>query len=223
MKKHIPNLITCLNLLVGVLGCISIVKGDLWNAIYFVLIAALFDFFDGFAARLLNVKSNIGKQLDSLADMISFGLLPALYMQGTIATSDLSPLTLSYLGILIAPFSAIRLAKFNVDTRQENQFLGLPTPANAIMITSLTFIPYTIPGWGLLIITLASCLLMVADIPMIALKFKNYGFKQNIFRYLILLIGVAAFLIHGISGIVIIIPAYIVLSVIGNFVYPTNV
>ncbi|MEO9474291.1 MAG: CDP-diacylglycerol--serine O-phosphatidyltransferase [Cyclobacteriaceae bacterium] len=218
MKKHIPNLITCLNLIVGVLGCISIVKGDLWNAIYFVLIAALFDFFDGFAARLLHVKSNIGKQLDSLADMISFGLLPALYMQGTIATSDLSPLTLSYLGILIAPFSAIRLAKFNVDTRQENQFLGLPTPANAIMITSLTFIPYTIPGWGLLIITFASCALMVASIPMIALKFQNYGFKENIFRYLILLIGVVALVIHGISGIVIIIPAYIVLSIIGNFV-----
>lgn len=223
MKKHIPNLITCLNLIVGVLGCISVVKGDLWNAIYFVLIAALFDFFDGFAARLLNVKSNIGKQLDSLADMISFGLLPALYMQGTIATSHLLPLSLSYLGILIAPFSAIRLAKFNVDTRQENQFLGLPTPANAIMITSLTFIPYTISGWGLIIITLVSCILMVADIPMIALKFKNYGFKENIFRYLVLLIGIGALIIHGVSGIVVIIPAYIVLSAIGNFIPQKNV
>ncbi len=217
MKKHIPNFLTCLNLIVGVLGCISIVKGDLWNAIYFVILAAIFDFFDGFAARMLHVKSDIGKELDSLADMISFGLLPALYMQGAIGQSTLTPITLSYIGILIAPFSAIRLAKFNLDTRQTEQFIGLPTPANAIMITSLTFIPFQLDGWWLIALTLISCALLVSNIPMLALKFSSFGFRKNMMKYILMLISALLIVIFGWKGLVYVIPTYIILSIVGNF------
>lgn len=216
MKKHIPNIITCLNLIVGVLGCISIIKGDLWNAFYFVGLAALFDFLDGFAARMLGVKSEIGKELDSLADMVSFGLLPALYMYGSIMQLGVSPL--AYFGILIAPFSAIRLAKFNLDTRQTDQFLGLPTPANALFITSLVFFPYELNIWWLIAITSISCLLLVSEIPMIALKFSSFTIKNNLLKYLLVGLCVVYIALFGLNGIVYIIPTYLILSFFGNFI-----
>ncbi|MFY0601170.1 MAG: CDP-diacylglycerol--serine O-phosphatidyltransferase [Cyclobacteriaceae bacterium] len=217
MKKHIPNFLTCLNLIVGALGCISIVKGDLWNAIYFVVIAAAFDFLDGFVARILNVKSEIGKQLDSLADMVSFGLLPALYMLGSLNKTSISPPVLSYLGILIVAFSAIRLAKFNVDDRQSEQFLGLPTPANAILITSLIFLPFELNKWSLIGITILSCYLLVSELPMLALKFSSFDLKSNLLRYLLILISILLVVFMGMQGIAFVIPTYIIISIVGNF------
>lgn len=222
MKKHIPNFLTCMNLIVGVLGCISVIKGDIWNAIYFVIIAAAFDFLDGFSARLLNVKSEIGKQLDSLADMISFGLLPALFMLGSLSQTSLAPSILAYIGILIAPFSALRLAKFNIDDRQSEQFLGLPTPANAILITSLTFLPFHLNGWALIAITIASCYLLVSEFPMLALKFSSFDFKPNILKYLLVLISIVCLIIFGFNGIAYLIPVYIILSIVGSVAAKTN-
>ncbi|WP_258102561.1 CDP-diacylglycerol--serine O-phosphatidyltransferase [Marinoscillum sp. MHG1-6] len=223
MKRHIPNILTCTNLVVGALGCISIIKGDLWNAIYFVIVAAAFDFFDGFAARLLNVKSELGKELDSLADMISFGLLPAIYLQAALAKTGIDPLILSYVPILIAPFSALRLAKFNLDTRQADQFIGLPTPANAIMITSMGFLPNGLESWQLIVLAIASCILLVSNIPMLALKFSSFGFKENLWRYLLIIMSLALILILGKSGVVYIIPTYIIVSILGNFISKKSV
>lgn len=222
MRKHIPNILTCMNLIVGVLGCISIVKGDLWNAFYFVGLAALFDFLDGFAARILNVKSEIGKELDSLADMVSFGLLPALYMYENLVLVEASPRILSYIGILIAPFSALRLAKFNLDVRQNDQFLGLPTPANALLITSLIFLPFELNQWWLITITITSCFLLVSEIPMIALKFTSFDFKTNLLKYLMMFLSLIFILVFGLSGIVYIIPAYLILSIVGNLTPKSN-
>ena len=217
MKKHIPNFLTCMNLVVGVLGCISIIKGDLWNPIYFVLICGFFDFLDGFAARLLHVKSEIGKQLDSLADMVSFGMLPAVYMQSMIASQpDCLYTALSYLGILIAPFSALRLAKFNIDDRQSEQFIGLPTPANAIMITSLTFLPFALNTWGLVALSIVSCYLLISPLPMLALKFSSYDFKSNFLKYAMVACFVILLILFGINGVSYLIPLYILLSIIGN-------
>jgi CDP-diacylglycerol---serine O-phosphatidyltransferase len=224
MKKHIPNFLTCMNLIFGVLGCISIIKGDLWNPIYFVLLCGFFDFLDGFVARLLKVKSEIGKQLDSLADMISFGLLPAVYMQAMIAKQpDLMHLSLAYAGILIAPFSALRLAKFNIDERQTEQFIGLPTPANAIMLTSLTFLPIALNSWELIGLSLLSCFLLVSHLPMLALKFSTYDLKNNWLKYLLIVSSISFVAILGMSGVVYIIPFYILLSLIGNFISKSNV
>lgn len=224
MKKHIPNFLTCMNLIVGVLGCISIIKGDLWNPIYFVLVCGIFDFLDGFSARLLRVNSEIGKQLDSLADMISFGLLPAVYMQSVIASqADCPHAALSYIGILISPFSALRLAKFNIDERQSDQFIGLPTPANAIMLTSLTFLPFVIGSWGLVALSLVSCFLLVSPLPMLALKFSSYDFRSNILKYTMIALFVLLIGIFGMTGLTYLIPLYILLSIIGNFTSKSRV
>ncbi len=217
MIRHIPNTLTCLNLITGGAGCIFIIRNDYHLAVYFVLIAALFDFLDGFAARLLKVQSAIGKELDSLADMISFGLLPALYMFRVLeGQSELS--LLPYYGLLIAACSALRLARFNIDERQSNQFLGLPTPANTILITSLSYLP---AGWqlntmtSLIAITLSS-LLLVANMPMIALKFKSFGWKGNELRFLLVFtIGILA-VTFTLNSLPFIIPAYIIVSVLGN-------
>lgn len=221
MKRHIPNLITCLNLLTGALGCIEIVEGRFENAIYYVAVAGLFDFLDGFAARLLSVKSDIGKELDSLADMVSFGLLPALFMMQLLKTGDEA--YLPYFGLLIAVFSALRLAKFNVDTRQTDQFIGLPTPANTLLITSLVFFPIALPIWVLLVITTVSCFLMVAPFPLLALKFKSFGWKGNEARFILVVSCVLLLIVFKSAGLTAIVPLYLILSFIGNFMQPKTV
>lgn len=218
MKKHIPNTLTCLNLLTGALGCVEILQGDFHMAIYYVIIAGIFDFFDGFVARLLKVQSAIGKELDSLADMVSFGVLPALYMVMYIKVADAEPPYLMYAGLLIAAFSAIRLAKFNIDTRQSNTFIGVPTPANTILITSLSFLPddWNPNAWILVAICVISSYLMVMEVPMIALKFKGTSFAANKWKYLLIAIIVVLLIIFKISALPFIIPTYIILSIIEN-------
>lgn len=223
IKAQIPNAITLFNLLVGVIGIIKVLDGDIVLGAYFVLLAALFDFIDGFAARLLKVQSEMGKQLDSLADVVSFGVLPGVIlfsMAKTYSSSEYLP----YLTLIVPMFSAFRLAKFNLDTRQSDQFIGLPTPANALLISTLPQLANYWPKLGefittplvLVAISWVFSILLLAEIPLIALKFKNFSFSQNVFRYVLVGLALGIFLWLGLAGIPLIILAYIGLSLIEN-------
>ena len=215
MRRHIPNLITSLNLLTGVLGIIWVFQENINDALIFVIIAAAFDFFDGFVARLLKVQSPEGKELDSLADMISFSAFPALFLFLYLQNQELH--ISAYTALLIAPFSAMRLAIFNTDDQQSDKFIGLPTPANAIFVTSLPLINPSFPEWAWVALSLASALLLVAPIEMIALKFKTYNFRENLFRYALIVLSVTVLLVFGPKGLVFVIPGYILLSIFSNF------
>ena len=226
MKKHIPNAVTCLNLFSGCVGIVFAFNGDLKSAGYAIFIAAIFDFLDGMLARLLKAYSEIGKQLDSLADVISFGLLPAIIIYQLFLEApqlaDVSPY-LNYSAFLIAIFSALRLAKFNIDERQTENFIGLPTPANAMLIASLPFIvagnntfltDFIHNPYFLLIFSLGMSLLLVAEIPLFSLKFKSLGLKENIFRYILVLASLILIIIAQFAAIPVIIFGYIILSII---------
>lgn len=223
IKSHIPNTLTLFNLLIGVIGIISVLNGDVLSGASFVLLAAGFDFLDGFAARILEVQSNLGKELDSLADVVSFGVLPGIILfQMTKNQSSLE--WLPYLTLIVPMLSAYRLAKFNLDTRQTDRFIGMPTPANALFISTL---PHLLIYWPNLGIWLSSpiflvsiawvlSILLISEIPLIALKFKNFKFKENTFRFLLITIGIFCFAFLRIAGIPLIILAYIGLSLIEN-------
>lgn len=194
IKKHIPNAITCANLFSGCIGIVYAFNGALEMAAYFVLLSGIFDFFDGFAARLLNVKSNIGKELDSLADMVSFGFLPGVVMFQLLAQSNYPSPYLPYMGFIITVFSALRLAKFNIDTRQTEDFIGLNTPMNTLFIVSLPFIqkdyPLVISSAPLLAgLTLLLSWLLVSEIRIFSLKFSSAGWQQNKIKYLFLILS----------------------------------
>ena len=228
MKKHIPNTITCLNLISGCIATYWAFQGDYQIALLFIVIGAVFDFFDGMTARLLHVSSPIGKELDSLADDITFGFAPSAiifsFLQSTtaVANSTLYTLhsTLPYLAFIMAAFSALRLAKFNLDERQALGFIGLPTPANALFWGALIVglgdkiatLPYA--PWIVLATMLVSSWLLVSEIPMFALKFKTWGWQGNQVKYLFLLSCIPLLLLLGISGIAAIIAWYILLSVV---------
>lgn len=242
LKKHIPNTITCLNLISGCIATYWAFQSDYELALLFIVIGAVFDFFDGMSARLLHVSSPIGKELDSLADCITFGFAPSAiifsYMAGIHATQRcLSPLEFPFLlmvgqagtaavAFIMAAFSALRLAKFNLDERQALGFIGLPTPANALFWGSL------IVGAGAwihtsLIIMLGvplSCYLLVSEIPMFALKFKTWGWNGNEVKYIFLLTCIPLLLIFQVTGIAIIIAWYVVLSAINaHFFNDSNI
>jgi len=224
MKKHIPNMITCLNLISGCVACVMAFNNDYFRAFVLIILAAIFDFLDGFAARALKAYSNIGKELDSLADVISFGVAPGMIIYRFLHNSflhqhpDSSWIYVSYLAFLIPAFSALRLAKFNIDDRQTNAFIGLPTPADALFWGSsilllseydkylLYIIPCIIAG-----IFLFSAL-MVSEIPMFSLKFKNYGWKGNETRYILMLTALLLFVFFNLSGISMTIVIYILMS-----------
>ena len=204
--KQIPNAITSCNLICGCIAVGFAMHEHYPSALLFIILGAVFDFFDGMSARLLHVSSDIGKELDSLADDVTFGVAPASMVFSICKTctypsfiGDLS-LYLPYLAFIMAAFSAIRLAKFNLDTRQTTSFIGLPTPANALF-------------WGALIGTFIFSYLLVADIPMFALKFKNLKWTDNKIKYIFILTSILLILILGISGISAIILWYIILSV----------
>lgn len=223
IKKHIPNTLTCLNLLSGMLGILYVVQNGPYYGFYFILAAAVLDFFDGFAARWLKVQSDIGKQLDSLADLVTFGVLPAFIAFFLIQSGQAQPF-LPYIAFFIGIQSAIRLAKFNIDERQEDRFIGLPTPANALFFSTLpvlaensTFLSsYLLNPWLLSTITVIFSLLLTAEIPLLALKFKDFSWKKNLFRYLLLLISAASLIFWGWAGIPIAVLSYILLSLISN-------
>lgn len=223
IKAHIPNTLTLFNLLLGVIGIISVLGGNIFQGATFVLLAAGLDFLDGFAARLLKVQSNLGKELDSLADVVSFGVLPGIIIF-QMAKTQSSIEWLPYLTLIIPMLSAYRLAKFNLDTRQSERFIGLPTPANALLISTLPHLFTLFPKlgtWlstpiGLIGIAWILSILLISEIPLIALKFKNFNFSENIYRFLLLAIGVFCFATLQLAGIPILIIAYIGLSLIEN-------
>ena len=223
LKAQLPNFITLLNLLSGVLGILWVLEGQPLYGAYFVILSATFDFFDGFAARLLKVQSDMGKELDSLADVISFGVLPGILLY-SLSKSQTEASFLPYCTLIIPMLSAYRLAKFNLDTRQSDRFIGLPTPANALLLTT---IPYLAARWpelspwlsspiALVVIAWLTSLLLVAELPLIALKFKNSSFRDNSFRYALLVIGAVCLVWLQLAGIPLVILAYLLLSGMEN-------
>jgi len=226
LKKHLPNAITCANLFSGCIGIVLAFKGELIAASYAIFLSAIFDFFDGLASRVLKSFSGIGKDLDSLADMVSFGVLPAVIMYQLLLQArqidNISPY-LNFIAFLIPVFSALRLAKFNVDTRQAEHFIGLPTPANAILIASFPLIldhqnRYFTPSlqnpYVLSVLIITMCSLLVIEVPMMSLKFKNRDFNKNIFRYLLLLFSAILILFFKFAAVPVVIVFYIILSII---------
>ena len=224
MKKHIPNTITCLNLISGCIATYWAFQGNHELALLFIVIGAVFDFFDGMVARLLHVSSPIGKELDSLADDITFGFAPSAIVFSFLVplTSHLSPLT-PYLAFIMAAFSALRLAKFNLDERQAMGFIGLPTPANALFWGSLivgvgdkmTTLPYA--EYAILAGIFISSWLLVAEIPMFALKFKTWGWKGNEVKFIFLITCIPLLLLLEVSGLAAIIAWYVILSIANSY------
>ena len=223
LKAQLPNFITLLNLLSGVLGILWVLEGQPLYGAYFAILSATFDFFDGFAARLLKVQSDMGKELDSLADVVSFGVLPGILLY-SLTKSQTEASYLPYFTLIIPMLSAYRLAKFNLDTRQSDRFIGLPTPANALLLTT---IPYLAARWpelspwlsspiALVVIAWLTSLLLVAELPLIALKFKNSSFRDNSFRYALLVIGAVCLVWLQLAGIPLVILAYLLLSGMEN-------
>ena len=243
IKNGLPSFFTSLGL---ISGCISIVicisRGDLNLAGYFILAAAVFDFVDGMVARVLHSISAFGKQLDSLADVVSFGVAPAMILYRLILLSyvkstpgadfDVMQPTLGesvilYSAFLIAVFSALRLAKFNLDPEQVKNFKGLPTPASALFITAIGFIAESsreLPfkdmifnRYFLLAVVLFLCFFLVSAISMFSLKFSSFSFRKNILRYLLLLFAAILLVAYGLPGLAPVILLYIVLSMVNNW------
>ncbi|MFC2456881.1 MAG: CDP-diacylglycerol--serine O-phosphatidyltransferase [Prevotella intermedia] len=226
IKKHIPNTITCCNLVSGCVAIAYAFSGNIELSFTWIIIGAVFDFFDGMSARLLNVSSPIGKELDSLADVVTFGVAPSTILFSELSVMSypaiLEPLRsiLPFMAYIMAAFSALRLAKFNLDERQTLGFIGLPTPANALFWGSLIIgagkwleatplMVFFLLG-GILI----SSWLMVSEIPMFALKFKEWGWKGNQIKYIFLLTCIPLLAIFGLTGLAIIIAWYVIISYI---------
>jgi len=225
MKQHIPNSITLLNLASGMIAIILAMQGNLPCAAYMVIIASVFDFADGMVARLLHVKTEIGKQLDSLSDVVSFGVAPGIIMYQLFLQThafQLNKFGINFIVLLFpalyACFAAYRLAKFNIDTRQTQSFIGLPTPAAAFVLISLPFFQslqhcnYFVAIYVGIIILL--CYLMVSSIPLFSLKFENMKPKNNFTRYVLICISIILLILLQLRAIPFIILSYILLSII---------
>ena len=217
MIRQIPNALTSGNLLCGCVGIICSFTNPEIPSAWFVWAACVFDFLDGFSARLLKVSSPIGKELDSLADMVSFGVLPAIAMKNMMVNAGLGQW--SWLGLLLAVFAALRLAKFNVDTRQSDSFIGVPTPAHALFICGIPSLAALFPvGWvggiALLAITFLFSWLMVSPLPLFALKFKDFKWEGNKMRFTFLLLAVLLIIIYKDAGLPLSILLYILFSLL---------
>jgi CDP-diacylglycerol--serine O-phosphatidyltransferase len=229
IKKHIPNSITLLNLLCGCIAMVFVTNSDFEMAFYFVGLGIFLDFFDGFFARLLKVSGPLGLQLDSLADMVTSGLVPGYVMFVMLSNSQpeisASPM-LPYLGFIITMGSCYRLAVFNIDTRQTNSFIGLPTPANALFILSLPLVlkysdswitlEVLTSQWFLLVITLFSAYILNAEIPLFSLKVKKFSFKHNALQIVFLFLSLLLLIFFQYAGIPLIIISYVMLSIVSN-------
>ncbi|MBE6260579.1 MAG: CDP-diacylglycerol--serine O-phosphatidyltransferase [Prevotella sp.] len=222
MKKHIPNTITCLNLISGCIATYFAFDSDYKMALLFIVIGAVFDFFDGMTARLLHVSSPIGKELDSLADDITFGFAPSAMVFSFLCSFHIHFPLIPFLAFIMAAFSALRLAKFNLDERQAMGFIGLPTPANALFWGALivgsgdwlSSLPYAV--WIILAMVLFCSYLLVSEVPMFALKFKTWGWQGNEIKYVFLLTCIPLLILMGISGLAAIIAWYVLLSIVNN-------
>lgn len=225
LKKHIPNIITSCNLVSGCIATCFAFQGRASLALLFIVVGAAFDFFDGMSARLLKVSSPIGKELDSLADVVTFGVAPSTMIFFHLSTADLPSVLepcrgiLPFLAYVMAAFSALRLAKFNLDERQALGFIGMPTPANALFWASLLVsMPSIFDGsWGALSVVLLMLLcswLLVSEIPMFALKFKHWGIadRGNMLKYGFIAFSLMALLIGRVAAVPVIIVVYVLLS-----------
>jgi len=228
-KKNIPNAITSLNLVSGCIGIMLVFRGSVELGSIFVIVAAVFDFMDGMAARLLHVHSEIGKELDSLADLVSFGVLPGALVYVMLEQSSF-PSWVVWFALIIPVLSAIRLAKFNLDTRQTESFLGLPVPANAIFWVGVTYINSRLLTSGvneflqsifnqpliIIILTVVLSLLLVSELPLFSLKFKNLKWGNNQTRLIFIGLALILFIVLGVSSLPMIIVLYILISILVN-------
>lgn len=236
--RHIPNFITSLNLAAGVVAIIFILNGQVVTASWIILAAMVFDFLDGFASRLLNAYSDIGKELDSLADVVSFGVAPGLLIYhlltssrvtGSISASAISgaeAILYFLVPAIMAVCGGLRLAKFNIDSTQTTVFRGLPTPANALAVIAVVLAgeygdsslikSFLSSPMAIVIFSLILSGLMITRIRLMSMKFSDLKFKGNEGRYILIVISIAAFIILGFSGITLIIPAYIVVSLLSQ-------
>ena len=224
IKRNIPNSLTCCNLICGCIATGCAFYGQYHYAVLMIIIGAVFDFFDGMVARALKVSSDIGKELDSLADVVTFGVAPStiiFYLFHEVHCPEmLLPIksVLPYTAFLMAAFSALRLAKFNLDERQHQQFIGLPTPANALFWGSLVLgehaflVSLKFNAVFLFLVMLLFCMLLVSEIPMLALKFKNFSWADNKEKY-VFLIGCVPLLFLGYSALAAIIVWYVAVSI----------
>ncbi|QZE13550.1 CDP-alcohol phosphatidyltransferase family protein [Halosquirtibacter laminarini] len=240
IKKHIPNCITSLNIISGVLAVFFALYGELTLSVIAIFCGAIFDFCDGLIARALKAYSDIGKELDSLADMITFGFAPGALMfailqislDGAVA-SPKELISSEYLGfylcsLFIPVFSGLRLAKFNVDTRQSESFIGMPTPANAIFWSSLALmrvgntsmdLSLIFNPWVIILLGIVTSLLLVSEIPMFSFKFKTLSLKENKLRFSFLIAVIVLIGVFGILGIAFSILLYVFLSVLQYFLH----
>ena len=232
IKKHIPNLITLLNLFSGCIALVFALNKDFDLAFYFVCLGIFLDFFDGFFARLFKVSSPLGLQLDSLADMVTSGVVPGVVMYQMIANSSAFPTMNSdvvfypFLGFIITLGSCYRLANFNIDTRQTDSFIGLPTPANALFILSLPLVlkysdsiiilEVLTNHWLLMVITLFSAYILNAEIPLFSLKIKKFNITDNVLQIVFLSLSLLFLLFFEYLGIPMVIIFYVLLSVLNN-------
>lgn len=228
IKKHIPNLITLINLFCGCIAVVFISEANYEMAFYMVCLGIFFDFFDGFFARLFKVSSPLGLQLDSLADMVTSGVVPGfvMYCLLQITQTENSFSFLPYLGFIITLGSCYRLANFNIDTRQIDSFIGLPTPANTLFIMSLplilhhsdiNFIKEALNNqWILMSITLLSAYILNAEIPLFSLKIKKFNLKDNALQIVFLLISLLLLVAFQFLGIALVIVFYVLLSIVMN-------
>lgn len=236
--KHIPNLITLGNLVFGILAILFAFGGNLTLASTCIILGAFLDFFDGFFARLLKANGEMGKQLDSLADLITFGLAPSIiifqllffleterYFTASNNLSDYSTHYLPYIAFLIPLFSAYRLAKFNIDTKQSDSFIGLPTPANALFFISIPFIVEYGEGFVydliyrkevVIISVVVLSLLMISEFKLIALKFKSSRWSENKYRYILIVTTVILLFLLRFEAVPIILILYLILSIINK-------
>ncbi|MCL2596806.1 MAG: CDP-diacylglycerol--serine O-phosphatidyltransferase [Paludibacter sp.] len=215
IKKYIPNTITCLNLVSGCVAVWLAFQGEYGGALVAIFVAAIFDFCDGFAARLLKAYSLLGKELDSLADVVSFGFTPGALIF-TLLSQEQIPYFLRFAGFLISIFSALRLAKFNLDQRQTNSFIGLPVPANAIFWGGIVFAFHAFFAnywWLLLFLTIIFSFLLVAEIPMFSLKIKGLSLKENKIQYIFIIGCIILLIVLRMNSIPFFIIWYILFSV----------
>ena len=244
IKKHIPNLLTLGNLLCGTIATIFAVQGEFVFAALLVISGILFDFLDGFVARLLHVSGELGKQLDSLADMVTSGVVPGIIMFRLLQDenvfmndNDLNSLeqfsfnfnvndVLPFLGLLLTLGACYRLAKFNIDTRQSDSFIGLPTPAMSLFVISLPLIQeyssidfvqnIIANNYFLIAVTIVLTYLMNAELPLFSLKFKEYSVKNNVIKYLFLVVSLCMIIFLQYLSIPLIILVYVILSIFSN-------
>ena len=233
MKKQIPNFLTCMNLFSGCIALVMVFRNHLEYTAYLILIAAFFDLLDGMVARKVGSNSEFGKQIDSLADMVSFGLVPGAVMFKLLQMSSLSELVpnpmlrtfVQFVPFIITIFSALRLAKFNLDTRQTSSFIGLPTPANTLLIVSLPLILNQRPGQfdGLILnpvfilfVSMFLSYMLISEIPLFALKFKSLDLKANMYQYILIALAIVLIAIFSFVAIPMVVILYVLLSIIKN-------